>query len=73
MRFEDVSADVFGHDELAGATLDFQQRSKDGVGGLVDDTEVIHRRLVDSVEEYRRVDSEIAEIFQRVEGFAREG
>ncbi|MFL6126114.1 hypothetical protein [Actinophytocola sp.] len=60
---DEPPAGVFGHEELARAVGVFHERWRGGVEGLVTDTEVIHRRLVETVDEYRRVDSGVAAMF----------
>lgn len=60
--------DVFGHDELAESAAEFQERWKDGVDQLVGDTEGIHRRLLDTLDEYRRADRDLAALFREVRG-----
>jgi hypothetical protein len=65
---ERPAADVFGHEELAASTAEFQEQWRVGVSELVGDTSVIHQRLVDTVDEYRRVDEGAAALFRGVFG-----
>lgn len=62
------SSAVFGHEELAVAAAEFQERWQGGVSELVQDTEVMYRRLVDTVAEYRRADEGGAALFLGVRG-----
>lgn len=55
---------VFGHEELGAAVASFHERWRGGVGELVEDVEVIHRRLVDTVDEYWRVEGGVAARFR---------
>jgi hypothetical protein len=59
---------VFGHVELAESVAEFHDRWQTGVDGLVKDTESIHRRLGETVSEYRRIDESVAAVFDRLRG-----
>jgi hypothetical protein len=67
---EPASSSVFGHEELAEAAEFFQERWRGGVASLASDVEVIHSRLGETLDEYRRVDQGAAALFRGVFGEA---
>lgn len=64
----DYPPSVFGHAELAESVSGFHDRWQSGAEGLVKDTELIHRRLGETVSEYRRIDDSVAAVFDRLRG-----
>ena len=68
--FADLTSDqpdsVFGNVELAESAAEFRDKWQDGIKELSTDAESIHRRLADTIEEYRRVDEDTAANFARI-------
>ena len=68
--FADLTSDqpdsVFGNAELADSAAEFRDKWQDGIKELSTDAESIHRRLADTIEEYRRVDEDTAANFARI-------
>jgi hypothetical protein len=56
----------FGHDAVADAVGSFYERWGDGIGGLAEDGERLHRKLGDTHAEYRRVDQDVAASFEQI-------
>lgn len=59
-------AAVFGHERLAQAVDGFHDRWRGGVRRLAADGASLHRRLGETVAEYRRIDEDIADLFRRI-------
>lgn len=57
---------VFGHAELADAVGDFRDRWAAGIRELAADGAAVHRRLGETIDEYRRFDAEAARAFDRL-------
>lgn len=62
----DVSSSVFGHELLAASFVEFRERWGGGVAELARDVEVIHRRLGETVRDYRLADESGASLFRRL-------
>jgi hypothetical protein len=59
---------VFGHTDMAASAEEFHERWKGGVDELVKDSELIHSRLGETLDEYRRLEESIVTVFDRLGG-----
>jgi hypothetical protein len=62
------ASDVFGHERLARAVDEFHERWRGGVRALAAEGESLHRRLGETIAEYRRIDEDVAGVFRGIHG-----
>lgn len=62
--FEDGRPAIFGDDEVAKAVDEFRDEWGEGVRKLAADCDSIARRLAATIDEYRRVDDDVAAAFR---------